>query len=265
MLKKLYKYEFYSLFRSLVPIYAAILGFAALSRLTMLVEIENSIFNIIKGFMTAFYVFAVLAVFIVGLVVVVMRFYKNLLSHEGYLTFTLPFTPTQHIVCKLLCGVVVMIVSFVMVIASLMILAAGTGIITQIFEFIEKAFASAALYYSKAQLAGTAALFVLLMLVSLFQSLLMFYASIAIGQQFKSKAGGAVVAYICLYAASQVVSTVLIAVAALVLASAGSDFQFSTIGAFQAYIGFLTVFCAAFAAAYFFIARYFLTKKLNLE
>ena len=41
MLKKLYKHEFYSLLRSLLPIYAALIGFAALSRLSFLIDIEN--------------------------------------------------------------------------------------------------------------------------------------------------------------------------------------------------------------------------------
>ena len=37
MLKKLYKYELYSLFRNLLPVYAAVLGFALLSRLSLLI------------------------------------------------------------------------------------------------------------------------------------------------------------------------------------------------------------------------------------
>ena len=56
-----------------------------------------------------------------------MRFYKNLLSGEGYLTFTLPFSATQHIVCKLLCGVLVIVIDFIAVIASLLIMVCGYG------------------------------------------------------------------------------------------------------------------------------------------
>ena len=43
MLKKLYKHEFHSLMRSLLPIWAALLGFAVLSRLSFLLDFENSL------------------------------------------------------------------------------------------------------------------------------------------------------------------------------------------------------------------------------
>ena len=56
MLKKLYKYEFYALFRNLLPIYAAVVGFALLSRLTSLVDIKKDIFNVLIGFIGTFYV-----------------------------------------------------------------------------------------------------------------------------------------------------------------------------------------------------------------
>ena len=52
----------------------------------------------------------VAALLIVGLsvlsvVVVVVRFYQNLISDEGYLSFTLPVTAAQHIAAKLAAGI----------------------------------------------------------------------------------------------------------------------------------------------------------------
>lgn len=140
MLKKLYKYELYSLFRNLLPIYAAVLGFALLSRLTLLIKTDNTLLQIPAGISTTVYAFSIIAVFVVGMVVVVMRFYKNLLSGEGYLTFTLPFTATQHIVCKLLCGVLVIVIDFIAVIASLLIMGAGTEVLAEVFEVLKAGF-----------------------------------------------------------------------------------------------------------------------------
>ena len=82
MLKKLYKHEFHSLFRNLLPIWAALIGFAALSRLTFILDFDNNVLNTVRGLSVTAYIFAIIAVFIVGLVIVVMRFYKNLLTHE---------------------------------------------------------------------------------------------------------------------------------------------------------------------------------------
>ena len=259
MLKKLYKYEFYALFRNLMPIYAAVVGFA------LLVDIKKDIFNVLIGFIGTFYVISIIAAFIVSFVVVVMRFYKNLLSHEGYLTFTLPFTPTQHIVCKLLCGVAVIIISFVIVLLSLGILGAGTELMSEIIKIIKTAFLSAGQMYSSARLASFFAQLGIMIIVALFQSLLMFYAAIAIGQQFRSKIGGAVVAFICLYAASQVISTLELTVFALFNIENIDNYFDSGLDAVQSFLIMPFIVSLILSTAYFIITRHFLTKKLNLE
>ena len=204
MLKKLYKYELYSLFRNLLPVYAAVLGFALLSRLSLLIKTDNVLLQIPSRISTTIYFFSIVAVFVVGMVVVVMRFYKNLLSGEGYLTFTLPFSATQHIVCKLLCGVLVIIIDFISVIASLLIMVAGTDTLREIIEALCTGLEAAGQMLTSGQLISISAELIIAAVIGMFQSLLMFYAAIAIGQQFKNRIGGAVVAYISLYAAVQV-------------------------------------------------------------
>ena len=268
MLKKLYKHEFHSLFRSLLPIWAALIGFAVLSRLTFITDFDNDVLNTVRGLSVTAYIFAIIAVFIVGLVIVVMRFYKNLLTHEGYLTFTLPFTPTQHIVCKLVCGVVVMVIDFIIVICSLLILGAGTEILGEILSDIRIALTALPEYLSAGQIALISSEIALLLLLSPFQSLLMFYAAMALGQQFKNKVGGAAIAYICLYAAVQIITSLIMIPISFV--TAGSMEQLNDlINTSVMYLGvffsFLIVLSAALSIVYFVITRHFLTKKLNLE
>lgn len=268
MLKKLYKHEFHSLFRSLLPIWAALIGFAALSRLTFILDFDNDVLNTVRGLSVTAYIFAIIAVFIVGLVIVVMRFYKNLLTHEGYLTFTLPFTPTQHIVCKLVCGVVVMVIDFIIVICSLLILGAGTEILGEILRDIRIALTALPEYLSAGQIALISSEIVLLLLLSPFQSLLMFYAAMALGQQFKNKVGGAAIAYVCLYAAVQIITSLIMIPISLV--SAGSmeelnDLINTSVMYLGVFFGFLIVLSAALSTVYFVITRHFLSKKLNLE
>lgn len=264
MLKKLYKYELYSLFRNLLPIYAAVLGFALLSRLTLLIRTDNPLLQIPAGISTTIYVFSVIAVFVVGMVVVVMRFYKNLLSGEGYLTFTLPFTATQHIVCKLLCGVLVIVIDFIAVMASLLIMSAGTDALGNMFEALKAVFEVAGKNLTAAQIVSLTVEFIIAIFIGMFQSLLMFYAAIAIGQQFKSRVGGAVVAYICLYAAGQVINTFIMIIGVALLGNVEVDLTVS-VGTFQVFLGLITVYSLIFAAVYFCITRHFLSKKLNLE
>ena len=268
MLKKLYKHEFHSLMRSLMPIWAALLGFAALSRLTFFLDYDNDILNTLKVLSVTAYVFAIIAVFVVGLVIVVMRFYKNLLTHEGYLTFTLPFTPTQHIICKLICGVVVMIIDFIIVICSLLILGAGTEILGEILSDIKMALTVLPEYLSAGQISLLSLEIGVLLLLSPFQSLLMFYAAMAIGQQFKNKVGGAAIAYICLYAAVQIISTLMMIPLSLISAGGMDELNElinNSVTYFSVFMLFMIVFSAALSTVYFVITRHFLAKKLNLE
>ncbi len=268
MLKKLYKHEFYALFRSLLPIYAALLGFAVLSRITFLFDIKNKIVDAVLGLSAVLYVFAIIAVFVVGLVIVVMRFYKHLLSHEGYLTFTLPVTPTQHITCKLVCGVTVTIIGFILVICSLLILGAGTEILSEIFNGLKAAYNAVIAYVSKAQIIIIAIEIIALSLISVFQQLLMYYASISIGQQFKNRIAGAVISYICLYAAVQIIVSVIMSVVSIIIAGSAEEFNLMINNSVW-YVVILMlcviVFYLILGTVYFFISRHFLTKKLNLE
>ena len=268
MLKKLYKHEFHSLFRSLLPIWAALIGFAALSRLTFLTDLENDVLDMVRGLSVTAYIFAIIAVFIVGLVIVVMRFYKNLLTHEGYLTFTLPFTPTQHIVCKLVCGAVVMIIDFIIVICSLLILGAGTEALGEILGVIKLALTELPEYLSAGQIALISSEIVLLLLLAPLQSLLMFYAAMALGQQFKNKVGGAAISYICLYAAVQIITSLIMIPIAFVGAGGMEEFNNlinNSVMYLEVFLAFMIVYSALLSAVYFIITRHFLTKKLNLE
>lgn len=173
-------------------------------------------------------------------------------------------TATQHIVCKMLCGVLVIIIDFIAVIASLLIMGAGTEVIAEVFEVLKAGFKFAVEKLIAAQIISLTAEFIIAIIIGMFQSLLMFYAAIAIGQQFKSRVGGAVAAYICLYAAVQVINTFIMIISIAVFGSIEVDLTIS-VGTFQAFLGLIAVYSLILAAVYFCITRHFLSKKLNLE
>ena len=173
-------------------------------------------------------------------------------------------TATQHIVCKMLCGVLVIIIDFIAVIASLLIMGAGTEVLAEVFEVLKAGFKFAVEKLTAAQIISLTAEFIIAIIIGMFQSLLMFYAAIAIGQQFKSRVGGAVAAYICLYAAVQVINTFIMIISIAVFGSIEVDLTIS-VGTFQAFLGLIAVYSLILAAVYFCITRHFLSKKLNLE
>ncbi len=95
MLGKLIKYEIKATARTFLPLFAALLISAGIYKLISALSakapqapeiISLILYNII-----------LVGVFVMTFVVMVQRFYKNLLSDEGYLMFTLPVKAWKHI------------------------------------------------------------------------------------------------------------------------------------------------------------------------
>ena len=93
MLGKLMKYEFKATSRMLLPINGAMLLFALINRLFMelnFFQTGNMAISALATVMAVMYVMVIIAAFVITLIVIIQRFYKNLLTDEGYLMFKLP-------------------------------------------------------------------------------------------------------------------------------------------------------------------------------
>ena len=109
MMNKLLKYECLAVGRILVPIWV---GTVVLSLLVSVMDRLNNSFNgltgtpvlvVLASFLQILTALFVAATLIVCFVVNIQRFYK-LLGEQGYLMFSLPATPWQHMAAKLLCA-----------------------------------------------------------------------------------------------------------------------------------------------------------------
>jgi len=154
----------------------------------------------IRGVFMALYGVAVAVVMVLTIVIIILRFYRNLLGDEGYLMMTLPVTREQHILAKLIAAVIWSICTGVLVFLSSLLLLANAGALTEITAGINEIIAN-----------GTPvdrwiAQFVVLLLVSTITSILMLYAAMGIGPNLlKNRVGGSILAYIIIYIASQIV------------------------------------------------------------
>ena len=103
MLGKLLKYEIKAMGRVMLPLYAVMVFAACLFAFNLRLNMSGVAkfivdrFAIVTGFLFGA---AVLAVFVVMVIIVIQRFYKNLLGTEGYLMFTLPARTHEHILSK---------------------------------------------------------------------------------------------------------------------------------------------------------------------
>ncbi|MBQ1839376.1 MAG: ABC transporter permease, partial [Ruminococcus sp.] len=105
MLGKLLKHEFRATGRIMLPLIGAELLLSVLAGFSVrgLDRIQNMNFLGVTYIMTLFVFFlGLFAVGVVALVLMIQRFYRNLLRDEGYLAMTLPVSVDEHIWSKLI-------------------------------------------------------------------------------------------------------------------------------------------------------------------
>lgn len=114
MFRKLCKYEFKSIVRTLVPIYLAVIAVSIINMFMGVGSLTNgyyntllnnfnfgqSLLNLIQMVSILAYFGVMVALSVLTLIVIIQRFYKGLLSDEGYLMFTLPVKPWMLIAAK---------------------------------------------------------------------------------------------------------------------------------------------------------------------
>lgn len=142
MLKKLLKYEFIYLVKDFARTYI-IYGITVLI-FTLLVSLRGSASS--TAYVTLAMIFAVIYyvfTFLLAILTIshnVRRFKKNMFSHEGYLTNTLPVTPAQHVIAKVIVGAVNYVISFVVIFLGLLLLFASVGQTEELVKELDFAF-----------------------------------------------------------------------------------------------------------------------------
>ena len=131
MLRKLYKYETKATARMFLPLYGALILFAVINKIFLSINAygsRNLALSLPAGVSTTVYVLLIIAIFALTFVVMIQRFYKNLLKDEGYLMFTLPVSVSQHILSKAVMALVMGVLSFVAALVSIDLLSHGMSV-----------------------------------------------------------------------------------------------------------------------------------------
>lgn len=110
MLGKLMKHEFRATARIMLPVMGAMMALALLANLSIRGLAGNlsdvPMLKILFTLIIIFFGAAVVATVVMSLVIMVSRFYRNLLKDEGYLMFTLPVSVHELIWSKLIVSLV---------------------------------------------------------------------------------------------------------------------------------------------------------------
>lgn len=270
MLRKLLKYEFKSVFYLMLPFYCTMFAVSAVCRLFMNFEFLQEIFGGLPYFFIAMVCFGLfVALGVLSLITVIQRFYKGLLSEEGYLMFTLPVKPWQLIVSKGIVSTVVIIAGGVSAFISIFILTMNLGDIWSMFfnwdgiyfDRMFKEFPSWPLLVLEV---------ILLMFVYLWKHILHTYSAMSFGQLANKNR---VVLSIVIYGAEWL----LFSLFWLFLAESFGNFHFEIPKSWYDWTNhhaevtihlgmwMLIIWQGIEMAVYYLTTHYILSKKLNLE
>lgn len=186
MLKKLLKYEFYATGRYLLPLLAVLIAASAAAGLSIRVlgtPDAGRAASVFAAIFVVLFFLSVMALAAVTVVVIVYRFYKNLLGSEGYLMHTLPVTVHQLIWSKLIAAVVWMAVTSVCIYGCLFGVAFRAQVWAQVLSELGALFERLARAYGIGafELISVVVELCVLLLLGSVSSCLLFYASLAIG------------------------------------------------------------------------------------
>ena len=212
-------------------------------------------------------VFAMLAIVIVTEVLIIMRFYR-LLGDDGYFWFSLPVTPAQHMIVKLIAA---MVWSF----ASVALFVGGIFAFVLVANNMENGAVLAELWAALrftttlGPVFGVLGLFVLASLLTMAAGCLQVQLACALGMQWpQSRLGASIGMYVLLSVATQILWTAATVGGGVFLVASGP--HMTTLPATEVprvlmtAMGGFCLLCFILCAVYFAVTRWLLTKRLNL-
>jgi hypothetical protein len=247
--------------RLLLPLYLVLAVTTILDRIVLYLNIFKGALEIIPVLITFTYVMSIIAIVVVSLVIIVLRFYKNLTTDEGYLMFTLPVKSHQLINSKLYASLIWTVAGLAAVLTSIFAVAATDtrmrlfweGLHTMSAELDESFGAYKTLLIAE---------FVLLIIIGIVNKILQVYASVALGQLMHGhKVLGSFVAFIATSIIVQIILTVVTVVAELLFSHNFNDIMSLP----KIVLPITIVFFILITAAYYLITNYIFRKKINLD
>lgn len=260
---KLLKYEWKACARICLPLYGVLILMSFVTHLLCSIP-QNSTFGfMLPAISSMLYMGVMMAAFVVTAVILIQRFYKNLLGSEGYLMFTLPVTVSQHLLSKT-------------IIAVVMIGLSGLSALISIGIFADMSFGALFVDMIKGVARSGGLLFGLELLVLAVLGIagmaLFLYMCIALGHlASRHRLLMSIVWYVVLSTALQVLMLMVMMGAGNAVPQPFVDLMkvwwsgITPIGAAHLMLRFCCVFTLLSDAVYFLVTRWILVHKLNLE
>lgn len=281
MLKKLLKYDLKSMVRLLVPLSLAVIGTtiagtAALRGIQSVNDVRQGswILNSTLAILFASTILALIAYVFFSQILIMYRYYTNLFTDEGYLTFTLPAKTSSVLTAKVINAIIWSTYTFVILFLCIFIYAAfgsaDTGLINvEFFSGIKRFLNAAAEEYSAGIIVKYVIEGIVFYIVAMLYSTLSIYLALTIGSIIAKK--HKILASIGIYYAINTVMSMFMMIVNGILMF--TDLYPAYVSAYEANVtGILdTVFIInagsflIFAIAAYYLTRHLLKNKLNLS
>ena len=261
MLGKLLKYDFINTGKLLLPLNGLVIV------MTLIGAAVNPIFNFRFGF-TGTFLTLMLVTYIIALVGIVflsnfypaIYYYRNLFSNQGYLTFTLPVSPWATLCSKVIVAFVWSLVNLIITVFSVLFTSGYPR--TWQFNFGNQLHDVSINMENTIGYGFTAVVLIaiLLIMVSLFSSVMTMFFAITIGQLMtKHKVLGSILAYIGINIVIQVISGIALVPFALTFQDASPNILFNVFGWGSMFLSL------ALGVLFYFLSGHILKKKVNLD
>ena len=287
MLKQLLKYEFKATKRLYFGLYLALALLSVVLGVTFRQEhalAHSTSFQNLQVILMIVYVSVILAIAVLCFVNTIQRFYQNLLGREGYLMHTLPVTETQLILSKLLTSMVWVLCSGLVGVVCITVMVSIGVLDAEVLGTLswDRWKQLWGMLYGELGAEFWVAMVwtILINLARLASLILCVYAACMIAHQFKkqSKVAG-ILAFIGLNVVENQIDkllgmndvTLFVGVNYKLVDVSGVSEGTPVMHYITAAFGqgasclFCFVFTAAIAAVYFFLTRWLMKHKLNLE
>ena len=258
MLGKVLKYDIKSCARYYLPMYLIFAVIILITKIYLTINPENGTVNtIFSGMILTSYFVCLIGMGLLTEIFLVIHFYKKCISSEGYLTFTLPVKTGTQLLSKCLNSAIWHILSYSGIFLSLFVFLSPKELSNSI-HVVSTVFYS----WTSIDWTGFTVFFCLSLIVNLFTSPLMFFASMAIGQMVtRHKILTSLLVYIGFYMVFSMISSfgsTFFFIGTEVIFQGNETASITILSAFS----FLLTFVQA--GLYYFLTYFFLDRKLNL-
>lgn len=269
MVRKLLKHEAIYYARTLLPVEAILVGWGALTRFVQLFESDSVVYDILFGSSVFVLILGCFACLLFAVAMGVVRFYKNMYTAEGYLTFTLPATEAQHIRAKLIAAVLASVSAFLALVISLLV-ASSWDLLTELWN-VAVYLCRLATPLVGGHLYAYLILLAVLMVLGSAGGYLFYYTCLSVGQlSKKNRILASVGVYFGYQVAMQILSSIFSVLLPLIFASVDVEavvafVETHLVGVLYGAFGVLLVWELLYITVLFVLVRFITRKKLNLE